>query len=43
VKEHAEAQLWFDTDQLQLFDFESGRRLLADDALQPTPAAPVGV
>jgi multiple sugar transport system ATP-binding protein len=41
VKEHGEAQIWFDTDQLQLFDVESGRSLLADDALQPAPAIPL--
>ena len=42
VKEHAVAQLWFDTDQLPPFDVESGRSLLADDGLQPVPAVPVG-
>ena len=41
VKEHDEAQLWFDTDHLQLFDVESGRSLLADDGLQPAPAIPL--
>ena len=40
VKQGAEIELWFDSDQLQLFDPESGRSLLAPvGASQPQPDA----
>jgi multiple sugar transport system ATP-binding protein len=39
VKQGAEAELWFDSTHLQLFDTESGRSLLArDGATEPTQA-----
>ena len=42
VRQGAEAELWFDSRHLQLFDPESGRSLLAADGAQaatPVPAA----
>jgi len=49
VRQGAEAELWFDSRQLQLFDAESGRSLLAADggastaqAPAPTGTAPTG-
>jgi multiple sugar transport system ATP-binding protein len=40
VRQGAEAELWFNTQHLQLFDPESGQALLAaDGAGQPTQAA----
>jgi multiple sugar transport system ATP-binding protein len=39
VRQGAEAELWFDSTHLQLFDAESGSSLLArDGAAQPAPA-----
>jgi multiple sugar transport system ATP-binding protein len=39
VQQGAEAELWFDSTHLQLFDLESGRSLLArDGAPQPAQA-----
>jgi multiple sugar transport system ATP-binding protein len=45
VKQGAEAELWFDSKHLQLFDAESGRSLLAGNgatsATAPAPQPPV--
>jgi multiple sugar transport system ATP-binding protein len=30
VREGQEAELWFDTEHMHLFDYESGRSLLGD-------------
>jgi multiple sugar transport system ATP-binding protein len=41
IRQREEAELWFDSHYLQLFDPESGRSLLAaDGAAQQQPAAP---
>jgi multiple sugar transport system ATP-binding protein len=45
VRQGAEAELWFDSPRLQLFDLESGRSLLARDGAPPAetvPAPPSG-
>ena len=38
VKQGQEAELWFDSKHLQLFDAESGRSLLASDGSGRAPA-----
>jgi multiple sugar transport system ATP-binding protein len=40
VRQGAEAELWFDSRHLQLFDPESGRSLLAADGSHPAAAVP---
>jgi multiple sugar transport system ATP-binding protein len=40
VKQGEEAELWFDTHHLQLFDPETGRSLLADDGARGSQAVP---
>jgi hypothetical protein len=42
VKQGEEAELWFDSNYLQLFDPESGRSLLARDGAARSTPAPVG-
>ena len=39
IREGQEAELWFDTEQLYLFDYESGRSLLGDAPAEPAQAA----
>jgi multiple sugar transport system ATP-binding protein len=39
VREGEEAELWFDTERLHLFDYESGRSLLGDAPPEPAQAA----
>ena len=38
VKQGQEAELWFDSKHLQLFDAESGRSLLASNGTARAPA-----
>jgi multiple sugar transport system ATP-binding protein len=42
VRQGAEAELWFDSNHLQLFDVESGRSLLASDGAQSPAQVPAG-
>ena len=42
VRQGAEAELWFDSNHLQLFDPESGRSLLAADGAPSTAQVPTG-
>jgi multiple sugar transport system ATP-binding protein len=42
VEQGADAELWFDSTHLQLFDAESGRSLLARDGAQSAPQVPAG-
>jgi len=42
VRQGAEAELWFDSTHLQLFDPESGRSLLAADGAPSTAQVPTG-
>jgi multiple sugar transport system ATP-binding protein len=42
VKQGEEAELWFDSNYLQLFDPESGRSLLARDGAARSAPAPMG-
>jgi multiple sugar transport system ATP-binding protein len=39
IREGQEAELWFDTDRLHVFDYESGRSLLANAPSQAAQAA----